>query len=47
MKPLAFLAALALAGAALAHSLLSQATPAPDTTVKHRPRPSNWYSRSR
>lgn len=37
MKPLAFLAALALAGAALAHSLLSQATPAPDTTVKRPP----------
>ncbi|WP_276957211.1 copper resistance CopC family protein [Allomeiothermus silvanus] len=36
MKHLALLAALAT-GAALAHSLLAEATPAPDTTLKHLP----------
>lgn len=33
----ALLAALALAGVALAHSLLAEATPAPDATVKRLP----------
>jgi len=37
VKPLTFLAPLVLAGAAWAHSLLTQATPAPDATVKHLP----------
>ncbi|PZA08662.1 MULTISPECIES: copper resistance CopC family protein [unclassified Meiothermus] len=37
MRSLTLLAALALAGAALAHALLTQATPAPDSTVKRLP----------